>query len=62
MPTPIDPGDEDFSAASSRLNDGLRSCRAVLSTYRSLLGGDGDEPMDQGGFNETAEAGEESYS
>jgi len=41
--SPINPGDETFDAASSRLNAGLRSCRSVLSNYRALLTADRDE-------------------
>ena len=35
----------DFEEASSRLGEGLKSCRAVLSGYRALLGAsaDGDD-------------------
>jgi hypothetical protein len=58
--SPIDPVDEDFNAASSRLNDGLRSCRAVLSNYRSLLAGDADEVMGRAGFSETGDVREHS--
>jgi hypothetical protein len=31
------PNDDDFVAASSTLNDGLKNCRAVVSGYRALL-------------------------
>ena len=40
MTSPTRPGDENFVAANSQLNDGLKSCRAVLSNYRSLLAGE----------------------
>jgi hypothetical protein len=29
--------DQNFEDASSRLNEGLKSCRAVVSGYRALL-------------------------
>jgi len=32
-----EPGDRDFRQASSKLDEGLRSCRAVLSGYRALF-------------------------
>jgi hypothetical protein len=32
-----DPVEPEFNDASLRLNEGLRSCRAVLSSYRVLL-------------------------
>jgi hypothetical protein len=54
MPFSSDSGEERFDAASSRLNDGLRSCRAVLSNYRALLAGDG-EVGDQAAFTEAVE-------
>lgn len=31
------PSDQDFENASSTISEGLKSCRAVLSGYRSLL-------------------------
>ena len=49
MTSPTGPGDENFVAASSQLNDGLKSCRAVVSNYRSLLAGESAgeaEPVD----------------
>jgi len=48
--SPIDPGDETFDAASSRLNAGLRSCRSVVSNYRALLTADANELSRPGGF------------
>jgi hypothetical protein len=53
--SPTRPGDENFVTASSQLNDGLKSCRAVLSNYRSWLAGDGAGEGSQAGFNETGD-------
>ena len=39
MSEPINPKSVDFEEASLRLGEGLKSCRAVLSDYRALLGG-----------------------
>jgi hypothetical protein len=41
--SPIDPGDDRFDETASQLDAGLRTCRAVVSNYRSLLVGDGAE-------------------
>jgi hypothetical protein len=48
VPSYPDPGDDRPDTASSRLSDGLRSCRAVLSNYRALLAEDSDQLCDQG--------------
>ena len=32
-----DPRDGDFEEANSKLNEGLKSCRAVADSYRALL-------------------------
>jgi len=34
-----DSGDPDFNETSAQLNEGLQSCRAILSSYRVLLSG-----------------------
>ena len=47
MPSYPDPGDDRPDTASSRLSDGLRSCRKVLSNYRALLAEDSDQLCDQ---------------
>jgi hypothetical protein len=47
VPSYPDPGDDRPDTASSRLNAGLRSCRAVLSNYRALLAEDSDQLSDQ---------------
>lgn len=58
MPPPTDP-EENFEDASSRLDEGLKSCRAVVSGYRALLAGeDGDDAV-PGGFSETGDPGDE---
>jgi hypothetical protein len=42
------PRDAAFEEANSQLNEGLKSCRAVVSSYRALLAPeqDGDGPGD----------------
>ena len=60
MTSPLDPGDQNFEDASSQLDAGLRTCRAVLSNYRSLLAGDGAEEGVHAGFTEPGEASERS--
>lgn len=42
MSEPGNPQSVDFEETSSRLGEGLRSCRAVLSGYRVLLGRSAD--------------------
>ena len=54
--SPTDRGEESFDAASSQLNEGLRTCRSVLSNYRSLIAGEGDVEDAQAGFIESGEA------
>jgi hypothetical protein len=41
--SPSDPGDDRFDETASQLDAGLRTCRAVVSNYRSLLVGDGGD-------------------
>jgi hypothetical protein len=59
------PRDEEFEETSTQLSDGLKSCHAVVSGYRALLGSDqndeaapgetsGDEPRDGEGRAEGA--------
>jgi hypothetical protein len=50
LPSPTDPSDEDFDHASDRLDEGLKSCRAVVSGYRLLLVGDGRDEGSPAGF------------
>jgi hypothetical protein len=40
VPDTSPPPDGDFKKASSNLDQGLKSCRAVISGYRALLAGD----------------------
>ena len=54
MTSPLEPGDENFEAAASQLNAGLRTCRSVLSNYRSLLAGE-REGHAQSDFTESGE-------
>jgi hypothetical protein len=37
VPPQTDPDDANPEGVSSRLDEGLRSCRAVVSNYRALL-------------------------
>jgi hypothetical protein len=39
----------DFERESSRLNEGLKSCRAVLNNYRAMMSGDHDPANDEDG-------------
>jgi hypothetical protein len=54
VPEPTNPDKVDVEEASSRLDEGLRSCRAVVSGYRALLGG----PVNNGGAANSNEAEE----
>jgi hypothetical protein len=56
---PNDSNHQSFDEVSWQLNEGLRSCRAVVSGYRVLLSGDGDEEPGQAGFNRSGGADEE---
>jgi hypothetical protein len=38
------PRDADFKTERSRLNEGLKTCRAVVANYRALLSGDDEDP------------------
>ena len=53
MPSPEDPEEQNFEDESARLDEGLKSCRAVLSGYRALLSGDNDNG--EAGVDETGE-------
>jgi hypothetical protein len=54
-----DSNDQTFQDASSQLNEGLRSCRAVVSGYRTLLSGEGGEEPEQVAFNDAGDVAEE---
>jgi hypothetical protein len=56
---PADPHDDKFEEVSDRLDESLRSCRAVVSSYRALLAGDGHEEPGHAGFTEASAADEE---
>ena len=58
MPPDHGPRDESLDATHARLNDGLKSCRAVLSNYRTLLAGDGEDEQGHAGFAQTVELSE----
>ena len=51
MPSGNDPREPDFEQANSQLNEGLKSCRAVVNNYRAMLAGDhggaDDVPSDE---------------
>jgi hypothetical protein len=38
------PTDVDLEQENSRLAEGLKSCRTVVSNYRALIAGDGEAP------------------
>ena len=44
------PNECDFERESSRLNDGLKSCRAMVDTYRAMISGENEPANDAGGF------------
>ena len=44
------PEKPDFDEANSKLNEGLRSCRTLISSYRALLSREADN--DDEGFGE----------
>ena len=41
MNTADNPNEQNFEEASAQLDEGLRSCRAVISGYRALLSDEG---------------------
>ena len=41
---PDSPGQEDFERESSRLSEGLKTCRSVVDNYRAMMAGDGTDP------------------
>ncbi len=45
MSNPGAPSDSDFKQASLKLNEGLKTCRAVVSGYRALLVSKQDEAV-----------------
>jgi hypothetical protein len=40
MPNEQRPSDAELDELSARLNDGLKTCRAMIENYRAMLGGD----------------------
>ena len=40
MPNGDAPREAEFDEASAQLNDGLRTCRAVINDYRAMLTGE----------------------
>lgn len=59
MTSPLEPGDENFETASSQLDAGLRTCRTVLSNYRSLLAGDTGEGTSERNFSDGGDTAED---
>ena len=58
MPSGNDPREPDFEQANSQLNEGLKSCRAVVNNYRAMLigdqGGADGPPIGEGGVESGA--------
>ena len=46
-----DPREREFEQESSRLNEGLKSCRAVMDNYRAMMFGGHESDSDEGGFD-----------
>jgi hypothetical protein len=40
--------ESDFERESSRLSEGLKSCRAVMDNYRAMMTGDAQSDDDEG--------------
>jgi hypothetical protein len=53
-----DPGEPEIDEVSSRLAEGLKSCRAILSNYRAAIS-DGKEGGPAGERHAGSEEGEE---
>lgn len=53
-----DPGETEIDEVSSRLADGLKSCRAILSNYRAVIS-EGKEGGPAGERDAGSEEGEE---
>jgi hypothetical protein len=45
MSAPNGPREADFESESSKLNEGLKSCHAVVANYRAMLRGDNDDDL-----------------
>jgi hypothetical protein len=59
------PRENDFERESSRLHEGLRSCRAVVNNYRAMMSGDqareGDDGSDISNYVSTTTAASDGY-
>ena len=57
------PRESDFERESSRLNEGLRSCRAVVNNYRAMMSGDRaqDNGADLSNYVSSTSAAEDSF-
>jgi hypothetical protein len=47
VPERNNPDDPEFEKASSTLNEGLKSCRAVVRNYRALFSEESSAPAEQ---------------
>jgi hypothetical protein len=49
VPGGNDPREADVEQANNELNEGLKSCRAVVDNYRAMLSGEGSDapPADE---------------
>ena len=57
------PLDSDFDRESTRLNEGLKSCRAVVNNYRAMMSGDQaqDDGTDLSNYVSSTSAAEDSF-
>ena len=57
------PHESDFERESSRLNEGLKSCRAVVNNYRAMMCGDDaqDEGADLSNYLSSTSAAADSF-
>lgn len=56
------PRESDFERESSRLNEGLKSCRAVVNNYRAMMSGDhAHDGADLSNYVSSTSAAEDSF-
>jgi hypothetical protein len=55
------PRENDFERESSRLNEGLKSCRAVVDNYRSMMSDHGQDGTDLSKYVSSTSAAEDSF-
>ena len=57
--------ENDFERESSRLNEGLKSCRAVMNNYRAMLAGEqlraDNDDSDMSDYVSTTSAASDAY-